>query len=223
MSTAHVFISQVSDGNMYIPDDQENQEVISNRTTFFNKHTLSIDDASRVNVLFEGDDYRRYLEVDDSYKGKGMRGNDITPADALITRSSGHALFLPLADCVGMVVHDPDHHVLMLSHVGRHSLEQNGAYTSIEHLKNAYHSDPAHLSVWLTPAPGQKNYPVYAFGGRDFKEIVFEQLDLAGVPRENITNDSSDSTTDERFFSHSEYLAGRRKSDGRYGIIATMV
>lgn len=222
MSQPLVLISQVPDGNMYMPDDQENQDVISNRIGFFKKHNLSIDHASRVNILYEGDDYRRYIEVDESDKGKGMRGNDIAPADALVTRTPGHVLFLPLADCVGMIVYDPDHRVLMLSHVGRHSLEQNGAYTSIQYLATTYGSDKTRLQVWLTPAPGRKNYPVYAFGGRDFKEIVFEQLDAAGVPRENITNNPLDSTTDDRYFSHSEFLAGRRSNDGRYCIATVM-
>lgn len=222
MSAPLVLTSQVVDGNMYNPDEKDNKEVIDNRTAFLNKHSISIDNAARVNILYAGDNYRRYLEVDESYKGAGMRGNDIAPADALITSTQGLVLFLPLADCVGMVVYDPDHQVLMLSHVGRHSLEQNGAYASIEHLINTYDSDPAQLKIWLTPAPGQKNYPLYAFDGHDFKEIVFEQLDAAGVSRDNITNDPSDSTTDDRYFSHSEFLAGRRHIDGRYCIATVM-
>jgi copper oxidase (laccase) domain-containing protein len=121
-----------------------------------------------------------------------------------------------------MVVYDPDQHILMLSHVGRHSLEQNGAHSSIQHLVDNYNSPASRLQVWLTPAPGKHNYPVHAFGGRDFKEIVFEQLSVAGVVRENVVDNPSDSTTDERYFSHSEFLAGRRSSDGRYAIVAVM-
>jgi copper oxidase (laccase) domain-containing protein len=222
MSSPLVIISQVADGNMYMPDDKENQSVIDNRIAYLESHDLSIDDAVRVNVLYEGNDYCRYLEVDSSQRGAGMRGNDIAPADALVTRTPGLLLFLPLADCVGMVVYDPDHHVLMLSHVGRHSLEQNGAFASVKHLAHVYGSDPTHLKIWLTPAPGQQNYPVHAFHNRDFKEIVFEQLDAAGVVRENVVDNPSDSTTDDRYFSHSEFLAGRRSSDGRYAIVAVM-
>jgi copper oxidase (laccase) domain-containing protein len=222
MTTPTVFISQVCDGNMYIPEDKTNPGVIINRKRFLQKHDLSIEHASRVNIDYTGTDYRRYVEVTSEAKGASMRGDDIQPADALITREVNHILFLPLADCVGMAVYDPAHQILMLSHVGRHSLEQNGAYTSIKHLVDHYDSEPPKLLVWLTPAPGKAHYPLYAFDERDFKDVVAEQLHTAGILPHHITDNPSDSTTDMRYFSHSEFLAGRRTTDGRYAIIAVM-
>ncbi len=218
-----VAISTISDGTMSILPDKSNQPiVIQNRDRFLMTHHIPMKDTTLVKVTYGGHNYTRYKEVGSAQKGDGMYNGEAVACDALITRERRHALFLPLADCVGMVVYDPDQHILMLSHVGRHSLEQNGAHESVQWLVTQYQSNPASLLVWLTPAPGQASYPVWAFGNGDFKEIVLEQLDQAGISASHITNDSSDSTTDPRYFSHSEFLAGRQTEDGRYALVSMM-
>lgn len=217
-----VAISHVADGNMYIPTDKENKAVVSNRQTFLNTVGIGLNQTSRVDIHYEGTNYRRYREVSLHERGKGMTIDNIESADALITRNLNHALFLPLADCVGTVIFDSQQKILMLSHVGRHSLEQDGAYASVKYLIDTYQSDPHQLKVWLTAAPVQQSYPLWAFDNRDFKEVVLEQLHRAGTLDENIINDRSDSSKDKRFFSHSEFLAGRRSTDGRYAIVAMM-
>lgn len=215
-----VAISTVEDGNMLIHDDKANQQVIDNRKAFLKKHGIDIEQTSRVDVTFDVTDFKRYREVTSQNKGEGMFGDDERPADALVTAESNHALFLPLADCVGVVIYDPVKHVLMLSHIGRHSLEQNGAYESVAFLVTNYSSRPEDLLVWLTPAPGKDKYPVFAFNNRGLKEVVLEQLRAAGVLAKNVTDNNSDTTSDTRYFSHSEFLAGRRSTDGRYSIVA---
>jgi copper oxidase (laccase) domain-containing protein len=222
MTDLIVAISHTNDGNMYIPTDKENTSVIKNRQTFLRTIGIEMDQTTRVDISYEGTNYRRYREVRLNDRGKGMQGSDIESADALITRDVDHALFLPLADCIGTVIFDPRQKVFMLSHVGRHSLEQDGAYASVKHFVDTYQSHPGNLKLWLTAAPGRQSYPLWAFNNRDFKEVVFEQLHRAGIKDENIVDDTSDSSTDERFFSHSEFLAGRRPTDGRYAIVAMM-
>lgn len=217
-----VFISTVADGNMLIPDDRSNQEVAQNRATFLEKHDISPKHSTRVNVTYNTEDFCRYYQVDEQDFGRGMRVDDAQPADALVTTLTNHALFLPLADCVGTVLYDPAHHVLMLSHLGRHSVEQQGGTASVTYLQNTFGSNPAGLQIWLTPAPGKDAYPMWAFENRSIKDVVMEQLTLAGVKRENITDNSADTTKDTRYFSHSEFLAGRRDVDGRHAIVAMM-
>ncbi len=179
-------------------------------------------DSTRVKIGYESTNYCRYEEVTSSQKGDGMFDGSMVAADALVTRVPHHTLFLPLADCVGAVIYDPIQHILMLSHLGRHSLEQNGGFESVNFLVNHYRCNPGTLKAWLTPAPGQANYPLFAFGNRAFKDVVTDQLLSAGILTKNITDDSTDTTTDGRYFSHSEFLKGNRPEDGRYAVIASM-
>lgn len=217
-----VATSTTADGDMGFLSPTPRKTRVANITAFLNKNDISIDDTTRVMVSYIGKDYLRYHEVGESEKGNGMLDGNVVIADALITRNLNHALFLPLADCVGMTVFDSSKHILMVSHIGRHSLEQNGAYESIQFLVDTYDCQLDQLKIWLTPAPGQTSYPLYAFDGRDFKDVVFEQLKSAHIPIENITDDPADTTTDTRYYSHSEFLKGNRPDDGRYAVVAMM-
>lgn len=216
-------ISTVNDGNMAVQQDQANKaKVIDNRSAFLAKLDIKMQNCTRVTTIYEGDNYLRYLEVTEDNKGEGMFDGHVVAADALVTRQPNHGLFLPLADCVGVVIFDPAKQFLMLSHIGRHSLEQLGAQESVKFLVDKYGCRPEELLVWLTPAPGPEKYPLFAFNNRAFKDVVFEQLQSAGIKTENINDDSTDTTSDLRYYSHSEFLAGRQAGDGRYAIVAMM-
>lgn len=216
-------VSTVSDGNMAVRQDQTNRaEVIENRSAFLAKLDIKMQNCTRVTTTYGGENYLRYFEVDESNKNEGMFDGKVLIADALVTRQTGHALFLPLADCVGAIIFDPTKQILMLSHIGRHSLEQFGGRKSVEFLINKYDCRSEDLLVWLTPAPGPEKYPLFAFDNRSFKDVVFEQLQSAGITISNITDDPVDTTNDARYYSHSEFLAGRQDDDGRYAIVAMM-
>lgn len=219
----NVAISTVSDGNMAMSQDlADKEDILQNRSIFLTANDIAIQDTTRVKIVYEGDDYLRYLEVTSEQKGGGMFNGDIVTADALITREPGQALFLPLADCVGAVIFDPNKQILMLSHIGRHSLEQNSGHESVKFLVDHYGCNPIELLVWLTPAPGKEQYPLFAFGNRSFKDVVFEQLQSAGISTKNIVDNPTDTTKDTHYFSHSEFLKGNRPEDGRYAIVAVM-
>lgn len=216
-----VAISKVFDGNMLNPDNDSDQQVAANRASFLAKNGIDIKQTTRVGIKYDSDNYRRYYEVTEKHMGQGM-AEEIVPADALITRLPNHALFLPVADCVGAVVFDPINNVLMLAHLGRHSLEQFGGRESVRFMSDHFGCDPKDLQVWLTPAPGPDVYPLYAFSNRSIKNVVFEQLQSAGINSENIDDNPADTSKDPDYFSHSEFLKGNRPTDGRYAIVAMM-
>lgn len=222
MADIVVAISTTSDGNMLIHADKADKAVAKNREKFLATEGISMDQTTRVDVVYEGDDYCRYRQVSRSDGGLGMRDGAIFAADALITSDPGHALFLPLADCVGASLYDPTHHILMLSHLGRHNLLQNGGSASVKYLVKHFGSDPSQLRVWLSPAPGKDVYPIWDLDNKGFKEVVFEQLQAAGVNKANITDIDIDTTKDDRYYSHSEFLKGNRREDGRYAMLAMM-
>ncbi|MFI5212871.1 MAG: laccase domain-containing protein, partial [Candidatus Saccharimonadales bacterium] len=75
---------------------------------------------------------------------------------------------------------------------------------------------------WLSPAVGSASYPLQAFGNRSLHEVIIEQLVQAGIRREKIEVSQIDTAKSNDYFSHSQYLAGQRESDGRFAIVAMM-
>lgn len=217
-----VALSTVADGNMYIPENQADEQVITTRIAWLEKQGIEAAHTTRVNISFDQDNYCRYRIVDASHKSEGMFDGNDTPADALVTTEKNYALLLPVADCVATTLYDEEHGVLMLSHLGRHSLEQQGGVQSVKFLQDTYGTNPAKLKVWLSPAPGKQVYPIFKLGGQGMKETALQQLQQASVLLENITDNQADTATDDNYFSHSEFLKGNKPTDGRVAMVAMM-
>lgn len=222
MHTLFTATSTAADGSMYNPLDQSDATVVANREMWLKKNSLKLDDATRVYITYDTPDFCRYTEVGPQEKGLGMKQADLPPADALITTAPGHVLFLPVADCVATILFDPTKGVLMLSHLGRHSLEQDGGVRSVAYLTEHYSSNPADIKVWLSPAPSKETYAIYALNNQGMKEAAFEQLKRAGIRAENVTDNHADTATDDRYFSHSAFLKGQKSEDGRFAVIAVI-
>ncbi len=222
MYSARVAISKVQDGTMYIPTEQENASVITNRAIWLEKQGIALDDTTRVHISYDQDDFCRYRIVDAAQKGEGMRDGAGELADALVTTVPGQALFLPVADCVATTLFDPEYGVLMLSHLGRHSLEQDGGACSVAFLVETFGSKPEHIKVWLSPAPSKESYPIFKLDGSGMKEAVFEQLQRAGVLLENIIDNPADTAASDDYFSHSEFAKGNKSVEGRFAMVAVM-
>lgn len=217
-----VATSTVADGNMLNRSGYDHPQVIDNRKRWLAKYGLEVDHATRLSVIYEGNDFCRYKEVGSAEFGTGMTSAPLEATDAIVTRTPGQILFLPIADCVGTTIFDPENEVLMLSHLGRHSLEQDGGFKSVRFLVDNFGSDPAKLQVWFAPAPGKESYPVFSMNNHGLKEIAYEQLERAGINHGNITDNPADTTVDKNYYSHSEFLKGRQTEDGRFAMLAVM-
>ena len=218
-------VSSTEDGPMNFKGNDED-EVRNNRVQFLDAAD-GIDPlmATLVQVTYEDTtDFTRYKVVEDDNAGEGMlepASNMV--ADALVTTRPDQALFLPLADCVGAIIFDARQEVLMVSHLGRHSAQQNGGQKSIEYMAREFDSHPSDLLVWLSPAAGKGNYPLRALNNKGLHEAVVEQMVRAGVDIHNIEVSHIDTTENPEYFSYSEFLKGERPSDGRFAIVAMMV
>jgi copper oxidase (laccase) domain-containing protein len=215
-------VSSADDGNMKFGrgDDDETR---SARVEFLAAHDLEPSQTTLLQVTYDTTDFCRYSILDDEHQGDGM----LEPiaqvqADALVVTRPDHAIFLPLADCVGAIIYDARNHILMVSHLGRHSVEQFGARKSIEYLHEYFDTHPADVQVWLSPAAGSDAYPLRAFNGRGLREVVTAQLIEAGVSFECIEVATVNTTDSDDYFSHSEFKAGERDFDGRFAIVAMM-
>lgn len=217
-------VSSVDDGNMKkgMLSPQEMQIVDENRRKLFSRIGLSPEQVTLVNLSYQKDDFCVYKEATSDQKGDGIIRPYADVADALVTRERGIALFLPIADCCPVILYDTKQHILMLSHLGRHNIEQFGGQRSVEYLAENYNTDPKDLLVWLGPAAGGATYPLFAFDHRSMYNVILEQLAGTGVSAENIEVSTVDVAQDENYYSHSEFLKGNRDSDGRFTAIAML-
>lgn len=214
----YIKVSTVVDGSM----GKESDDVFVNRSRFLKSQSLAPERTVLVHLVYEGDDYCRYDEVSAADGGDGITRQPTRINDALFTRDIGVALFLPLADCVGVVLVDEKQHILGVSHMGRHNLEQFGARRSVEYMREKFGSDPADISVYMSPAAGKANYPLFSFSGRSMHDVATEQLIDAGITTSHIRVASEDTTSDQNYFSHSEFLKGNRETDGRHALVAQL-
>jgi copper oxidase (laccase) domain-containing protein len=216
-------VSSKKDGNIgFLRGEYE--ATLENRLGFLKRVGIDPYHTTLLRVTYENaEHFTRYHIVQDEHKGVGMF--DVTyelVADALVTTKPGHALFLPLADCVGAIMYDAKQHILMVSHLGRHSTEEEGALHSIKYLRDTFQTSPKDVHVWLSPAAGKAAYPLRNLQNKGLHEVLLEQLLAANVPRQNIEISRGETATDKNYFSHSQFLAGDKTKDGRFAIVAMM-
>lgn len=217
-----IFASTVADGSMKPLNKEDVLRTTQAREKFLQSNDIEPSNTTCVHLEYDGDDYCRYQTVDGSFKGDGITHPSSVIVDGLVVTEPGHALFLPLADCIGVVLQDPTKQLLMVSHLGRHNLEQFGGIKSVEYLIENHGTNPKNLTVWLSPAAGVDNYPLFGFENRSLHDVAVEQFLKAGVSNENITSSPIDTTKDTTFYSHSEFLKANRQEDGRFAIVAVL-
>lgn len=214
-----IYTSTATDGSMKSLDGNF-ASVLPTRTVFLRKHGVEPEDTVLVHLVYEGDNYARFVTADDALRGDGITRRPSFIADGVATQQKNLVLFLPLADCTGVVLHDPKKNALMLSHLGRHNLEQDGGTKSVEYMVEQFNCNPADITVWLSPAAGSEKYPLYDFDNRSMHDVATEQLLRAGILDTNITRSLIDTTKDTNYFSHSEFKKGNRPTDGRFCVLA---
>lgn len=220
ISGAKYVLSSIDDGSMK-RTDSHTETVDQNRRRFLTRHNTAPEECVLVQLDYDSDDFCRYNIVDQSSAGKGMvRPGQI--ADGLATKVTNLGLFLPLADCNGVMLYDFKQKAIMLTHLGRHNLEQNGGMRSIEFMTKQFSTNPQDIHAYFSPYAGGDNYPLFAFNGKSIGDVSKEQLISAGVHAENITDNEIDTINDHRYYSHSEFLKGHRMNDGRFAVLAML-
>ena len=228
-------LSDVGDGDMqdlHKTDAKVVAKVRENQRKFFAKLNLKLENVVRVRVNYDAENFCRYGEVDAGDAGGGILPDKaILAADSLATRVKDLGLFLPLADCLGVVIFDPTSEVLCVAHLGRHATEQFGARKTVEFLSRRFDSKPENLRIWLSPAAGQRNYPLFKFDNKSLREVNMAQFLAAGISRENISGEEIDTTSSRDYFSHSWVLKLAEKSgvklkledNPRFAIVAKII
>jgi len=214
------------------------EQVVSNRQTFLQANGMSIESTTLLRTVYADDVvYDRIVDVDKLDLGKGMLAADTAaPSDALFTALPGQALFLPIADCGGVVLYDSKRRVLGLVHLGRHATLDDLALKSVEHMIEKYGTDPADIYAWISPAISGKSYWLHTFDRAhvtewqphireenngwfvDLQGYNVDRFIEAGIPEGYIERSPVDVAKDGHYPSH--YAATTRGEDGKSGRFA---
>ncbi|MDA0179970.1 peptidoglycan editing factor PgeF [Solirubrobacter phytolaccae] len=101
-------------------------------------------------------------------------------ADALITDTPGLPLCVIMADCVPVLVYDPEQHALGLAHAGWQGTVARIASATVHAMVDRFGSDPASLVAAIGPSIGPDEYEV----GPDVIEAARAAYDDAPILRD---------------------------------------
>lgn len=150
-------------------------------------------------------------------------------ADGLLTDRKNVALMVKLADCQGILLHDPDRSVIGAVHCGWRGSVAGIILKTVDNMASVFSSDPAGIRAWISPSLGpccgefvhyKKELPpeFHRFQVKpnyfDFWEISKSQLIEAGLTRTNIDIAGICTCCSDDYFS---YRRACRESNGVTG------
>lgn len=216
-----VVVTERADGNMKaVPamDKAALQQTLRNRLAAVEALGLDAATTALVRVTYDTQDFCKFMMLATT-EGMGLQdGFAVRHSDGLLTTTQGLGLFLPLADCLGIILYDPKERVLMLVHCGRHTLLQQGAAKALRFMQEHTGSHPSDIQAWFSPCAGKESYPLYEADNKGLQEYAAEQLTQAGVASEALVLSGIDTTCSPDYFSHS-----KGDTEDRFAICATLV
>ena len=221
-SNVVVCVSDVSEGTMTLKSLPENpDEVWRNRIRFIEHSGGLMSETALVYVTYNAErDFCTYRRAD--AVPKKLTTDDDAMADGVVTNEIGIGMFLPIADCCAVVLYDQKSGALMLSHIGRQSLEVAAAIKSLNFMHAEFGTNPADVLAWLSPSVGSESYPIFFRDNGDLKTLIHDDLVAAGMSSRNIEISKIDTAIDRNYFSHSQYQKGQREFDGRMAVFAML-
>ncbi len=236
--------SSLANGYMSFGPQSDQNTIISichNRTRWLAEVGLGIEQAVLLRITYGEDiSHTRLQDVDDSASGKGMSSpGDGLVADAMFTKAKNLGLFLPLADCGGIVLYDVKNKVLGVVHLGRQATFANLAVKAIEYMKQTYNTNPQNIYAWISPSISGDSYWLHTFEFAkdenwrlfsrkqgegwlvDLQGYNMHQFVQAGVPSKQIEHTEVDTASHADYPSHYRYQThGEAGKAGRFAIVA---
>ncbi len=234
-----VVVSSRADGSVKYGVDESDEKVASNLKALASKLGLSKEQIAGIQIVY--DDGQTYDVIVEAPAGSYDVTNKATwvHCDALVTTQKGLGMLIPIADCNGVVVYDPEHEVLALAHVGWHAAVANLPEKLINYLATKHQSKPADLLVYISPSIRQDSYyhpKLHQLDDPAWKDFIAEsskgyhldvfgfvhkQLVDAGVLEDRIEASSVDVAQSNDYFSH---FAAKQKDQqaGRYAVLCVL-
>lgn len=98
--------------------------------------------------------------------------------DALMTNMTGVCIGVSTADCIPIILYDPEHHAASVVHSGWRGTVANIAGVAVTSMQMAYHSRPEVLKAVIGPGISLEHFEV--------GDEVYDQFAEAGYPMEQI-------------------------------------
>lgn len=159
-----------------------------------------------------------FLTLPDTVKAKMLEG-----VDALTTNVRDICIGVSTADCIPIIIYDPEHHAAATVHAGWRGTVKRIAQKAIASMRLSYQSQPQDIVAVIGPGisleafeVGDEVYNEFTSAGFDMsaisqhkdkwhidlKECNLQQLVQSGISKENITvSDICTFNTSDRYFS----------------------
>lgn len=153
-----VLVSSKADGTVKFGQDVPDEQVAENLTGLANRIGLGKTEVAGILITYD------VGRTHDVIKELGNNVLDITnrstwiACDALVTTQKRVGLLIPIADCNGVVVYDPDHEVLALAHIGWHAAAADLPRKLVDYMSWHHQSDPVKLQVYISPSIRKASY-----------------------------------------------------------------
>ncbi len=206
--------------------------IVSNRTQICEEVGIDYGNVVFQRIIYsEEATYKLLAEVD--ARSTTKHTGEVV-ADVLFTEMTGVGLFLPVADCVATVVHDPIGKRLALLHLGRHSTLTDIVTKTVKHFE-AQGSRADDLIVWMSPSAGRGTYRLDYFDRKDdpdwqpYCDVKADGIYIdmqgynrqrfieSGVKGEHVVISPINTMTSDDYFSHAT-----GDTQGRMALVAMM-
>jgi YfiH family protein len=111
------------------------------------------------------------------------RPGDLGEGDALISNVSGLTLAIRTADCLPVLIADPENHAVAAVHAGWRGTVQEIVLEAIRAMATEYSSQPENLVIAIGPGIGSCCYEVGAEVAEQFSRFFPERRDLNGTAK----------------------------------------
>ena len=98
--------------------------------------------------------------------------------DALITNVPGICIGVSTADCIPIIIYDPEHHAAGVVHSGWRGTVANITEAAVASMMRSYHSRPESLQAVIGPGISLRNFEV--------GDEVYDAFAVAGYPMDTI-------------------------------------
>lgn len=160
VSTRHGGVSQApyDSLNLGLRVGDEAEKVIENRRLLFAAFGLELKRSVWCRQIHA--DGVAVVGAADAGRGSTEEESIVKDADALVTAEPGLALCVTLADCVPVVIFDPESRVVGLAHAGWGGTVARISSRTVEVMRERFGCDPASLVAAVGPSIGAAGYEV---------------------------------------------------------------
>lgn len=170
---------------------------------------------------------------------KMWKGDVVTGVDGFITREDHINILMRLADCVPVVLYDPEHAAVGVFHIGWRGAVKNLHVSGMERMVKRFKSEPTELLAWIGPSAGDqyrsqdrpeqmddeawKEYISTTKKGYKVNLVDYVKYSLkdAGMYIKNMTFDSTTTIDNDKLYSHQDYQANKGPQ-GRFLLVVSI-